>query len=82
MQHTVRIEMRFEDLADTEIIELAVYDLQGRLVRKLNVGGHWRTDMYVLWDGTDDTGKKVTTGAYIVRLHRSKAYLTQKITRL
>ncbi len=82
MHRTVRIEMRFEDLADTEIIELAVYDLQGRLVRKLNVGGHWRTDMHVLWDGTDDTGKKVTTGAYIVRLRRSEAYLAQKITRL
>ncbi|NUO82352.1 DUF4832 domain-containing protein [candidate division KSB1 bacterium] len=82
MQRAVRIEMRFENLPGPENIELAVYDLRGRRVRKLNVGGCWQTEMQVLWDGTDDTGKKVTAGVYIVRLRRSRAYLTQRITRL
>lgn len=49
-------------------VELAVFDLQGRLVKtlidqELPVGSH-----SVRWDGTDTSGAKVASGRYIYRL--------------
>ncbi|MFQ5632062.1 MAG: FlgD immunoglobulin-like domain containing protein, partial [bacterium] len=49
-------------------VELAIFDLQGRLVRTLvnremPVGNH-----AISWDGTETNGQKVASGRYIYRL--------------
>ncbi len=49
-------------------VDLSIYDLQGRLVRRLHrgplpVGSHERT-----WNGRDDAGRRVAGGPYLVRL--------------
>lgn len=50
-------------------IELAVFDLRGRLVRTLLSGTVGNTGVQRLfWDGTDDRGRAVASGKYFYRL--------------
>ncbi|NNE43348.1 MAG: T9SS type A sorting domain-containing protein, partial [Gemmatimonadetes bacterium] len=48
--------------------ELAVYDIQGRLVRTLSQGPRDAGVHAVQWNGQDDQGTKVTSGVYFYRL--------------
>ncbi len=59
--------IRFE-LARAGLAQLAIYDVNGRLVTRLAnrwfpAGAH-----STLWDGTDDDGRRVTPGVYLSRL--------------
>ena len=56
------------DLPATSAVELSLYDLRGRCVRRLlaselGPGGHAG-----VWDGTDDAGQPVGAGVYWYRL--------------
>ncbi len=53
---------------NTEGIELAVYDLRGRLVRVLDSGRKAPGTYRVTWDGRDGVGRGVGSGIYIYRL--------------
>ncbi len=57
------------DLGRQETVNLRVYDLAGHLVREL-VGGEPRFPgrHEVVWNGRDDTGRQVASGAYFYRL--------------
>jgi hypothetical protein len=62
-----RVEIRFE-LAMTAAVRVAVHDLHGRLVRDLRGGvmpAGWHG---VPWDGRDDKGMPLPSGAYLYRL--------------
>ena len=71
------------DLARPEVVELAVYDLKGRLVRQLSdgklvpVGPH-----KVLWDGRDGSGRSVATGIYFYRMQAGSYVATRRMTLL
>ncbi len=57
------------ELASPTIVDLRIYDLQGRLVRVLmtdDVLGAGRHESE--WNGRDQRGAKVATGVYIYRL--------------
>jgi len=43
---------------------VGVYDITGRVVRRLRITG----DGSVVWDGSDDGGRQVSTGVYFARL--------------
>jgi hypothetical protein len=47
---------------------LEIFDVRGRLVRRVTVGG--RED--VVWDGRDDTGRSASPGVYFARLRGTK----------
>ena len=49
-------------------LDLAVYDLRGRLVRRLLAGESVPARGHVVWDGTDGGGRPVPSGVYLVRL--------------
>jgi hypothetical protein len=49
-------------------IALRVYDVRGRLVRTLAHGVHPAGQKATTWDGRDDNGNPVASGAYFVRL--------------
>ena len=49
-------------------ISLNVYDISGRLVRKLDNGFKNLGIHYVIWDGKDNFGNTVSNGLYIYRL--------------
>ena len=67
-------------LAEAGAVELAVFDLRGRLVRVLDresrLAGHYRAT----WSGRDDAGRVMPTGTYFCRLVTSRGTQTEKLT--
>ena len=67
-------------LAEAGVVELAVFDLRGRLIRELDheyrSAGHYR----VTWSGQDRSGHSVPTGAYFCRLIAAGKSQTAKVT--
>jgi flagellar hook assembly protein FlgD len=67
------------DVPATGRVELAVYDVRGRLVRQLvdavlQAGGH-RVD----WDGKDRFGREAGAGVYFARVESGGALSTAKM---
>ncbi|UCC10988.1 MAG: right-handed parallel beta-helix repeat-containing protein [candidate division WOR-3 bacterium] len=61
-----------------ERLEINIYDATGRLVSS------YRPSPYVLrttlvWDGKDDTGRRVPAGIYFVKLDTENSSITQKV---
>jgi hypothetical protein len=61
---------------------LAIYDVQGRLVRSLVDGWQRAGRQSVVWDGRDDGGGVVASGAYLYRLDAEGSNLVRKLIRL
>ncbi|MCB0718371.1 MAG: PKD domain-containing protein [Bacteroidetes bacterium] len=49
-------------------VRIGVFDLRGRLVRRLIESSTTSGDQTVVWDGRDDGGSEVASGTYLVRL--------------
>ena len=49
-------------------VQLRVYDVSGRLVRDFGLGTRAAGPVEVQWNGTDDSGRTVASGVYLVRL--------------
>lgn len=49
-------------------VNMTIYDLLGREVRKINVGAKPVGSYKVFWDGCNNMGQKVATGIYLYRL--------------
>lgn len=61
---------------------LAVYDVDGRLVRTLAGGWLEAGERTVTWDGDDDRGGRVASGLYFCRLRVGERTLVRKMTLL
>ena len=63
-------------------VELAIYDVRGRLVRSLLSqrlpAGHYAIE----WDGTDASGQPAASGTYLVRARAGAQETTRAITRI
>jgi flagellar hook assembly protein FlgD len=62
-------------------VEIKVYNVRGQAVRALvdaiqDAGGH-----EVLWDGEDETGRRVASGTYFYRMKAGTFEATRKIVR-
>jgi formylglycine-generating enzyme required for sulfatase activity len=55
-------------LPHSSLVQLAIYDATGRLVRTLIKGPGVAGSHSIEWDGTDDAGTPVEAGAYFYRL--------------
>ncbi|MDZ7725387.1 MAG: lamin tail domain-containing protein [candidate division KSB1 bacterium] len=51
-----------------ELINLKIYDIQGRLVRFLRNNDKSPIEHYAVWDGKDDSGQRCRMGIYIILL--------------
>jgi hypothetical protein len=71
--------VRFELPAPQEIT-LRLYDLQGRLVCTLAAGNYGAGPHALPWDGTDDAGRRVASGTYVLRLEAGKTLSAGKLT--
>ena len=70
--------IRFE-LPEAGEVKLAVYDLSGRLVKVL-AEGHEKAGVFTkTWSGTNDSGRRVGTGVYFVRLQSKSGTATRKM---
>ncbi len=61
-------------------VRLAVYDLQGRLVRTLVSEPMLAGEHTLVWDGRDDAGQQAASGTYVYRLTTDGATLSHKMT--
>ena len=64
-RHSTRFSFELRFPGD---VELAVYDVRGRLVRQLERGLRGSGTHQLEWDGRDDAGRAVATGVYYFRL--------------
>jgi hypothetical protein len=69
-------------LAAPGAADLAVYDLEGRLVRRLAAGTFAAGAHTVTWQGDDEQGLAVASGTYFYRLRTDDGVLTRKLTLL
>lgn len=60
-------------------VEIAVYDLLGRLVKILVSGDQSSGAQRASWDGTDESGGKVSPGLYVYSLHAGDHVETRKM---
>ncbi len=67
-------------LAEMGTIELSVYDASGRLVKTLATGNENQGRHEYIWNGLDDSGKKVANGVYFIHLSAEKEVLKGRIT--
>ena len=61
---------------------LSIYDVNGRLVRKLFEGIATRGDNIFTWDGKNDRGQSVSSGVYYYKLYAGKFSDTKKMVML
>jgi flagellar hook assembly protein FlgD len=47
--------------------EVGLYDVSGRLVRRITQGSYGAGYQSAVWDGRDSSGRKVATGIYFIR---------------
>ncbi|MEZ5064246.1 MAG: FlgD immunoglobulin-like domain containing protein [bacterium] len=73
--------LRFE-LARPAHARLRVYDVSGRLVRTLVDGPLDAGRHAANWDGRDDSGRRVASGVFFVRMQAEGFGAVRKITRL
>ncbi len=67
------------DLNHPEQVSLEVYDLAGRLVRRLHSGGLEAGRHQVLWDGRGSQGRLAAAGVYFYRLSTESVIDTQRM---
>lgn len=60
-------------------VELIVYDVLGRRIRRLEHGQRLADDFEQLWDGTDAHGRRVRSGVYVVRLETPEQSDSRKV---
>jgi WD40 repeat protein len=73
------------DLAEAGPVEVVVYDDIGRVVRRVDLGqlpaGAYRTrERAAYWDGRNDAGESVASGAYFIELHAGSHRQTRRTT--
>ncbi|GIK61646.1 MAG: T9SS type A sorting domain-containing protein [Ignavibacteriota bacterium] len=67
-------------VSETEKVSLAVYDIQGRLIRNLVDHELYQRGKYeVTWDGRDSKGNIVASGVYFAKMHAGKFANTKKM---
>ena len=55
---------------DAENAKIEIFNLKGQKVRELSLDSslHEKKQSYIVWDGKDDSGKKVNTGIYFFKM--------------
>jgi len=69
-------------MADDSAVNLVIYDIGGREVRQLFSGELKAGYHDIIWDGTNDTGGKVTSGVYFARMQHDTLVKTIKMMML
>jgi hypothetical protein len=70
------------DIPQTGNVNLAIYDINGRLISTLIDGDMAAGSHQVTWNGRDVSGKSVASGIYIYRLQQNDKLMSRKLTLL
>jgi hypothetical protein len=60
-------------------VTLDVFDVAGRLVRRLHTGSMSAGEHSICWDGLDGRGRAVSSGAYLTRLSYAKGDAVRRV---
>lgn len=66
----------------TARVDLSVFDVQGRLVRRLAGGNQPAGRKLTTWDGRDQDGREVASGIYMIRLQAGSQELRATVLRM
>ena len=71
-------------LAEDADVVIRIYDLTGRLVRSLDMGGrpagyYLDKDRAAYWDGKNDWGERVASGVYFYQLEAGNFKAARKL---
>ena len=58
---------------------LAVYNLEGQIIRQLETGHRNSGSYEVVWDSRDDNGRQVASGVYFYRLRAGEFTAVKKL---
>ena len=70
------------DLADPGSVSLTIYDLAGRKIRRWTLQNQVAGRRNVIWDGTDESGRRAASGVYFVQLQTEGFAETKRVTLL
>ena len=60
-------------------VEIKIFDLSGRLIRQLDVSPTTGSSASVSWDGSDERGRSVPSGVYLVRVTSGQESATTRL---
>jgi len=66
-------------IAEPRHVAINVYDIQGRMVRRLASGLCPRGKHTARWNGLDDLGRRLPGGAYVIRVESDGLSQTRKV---
>jgi hypothetical protein len=72
----------FVDVETRHVMSLQIHDLSGRVVRSLNLCNLDKSVKSVVWDGKDDSGRKVSAGIYFCKLEAGNSKILKKLVLL
>ncbi|HET6348421.1 MAG TPA: multicopper oxidase domain-containing protein [Candidatus Krumholzibacteria bacterium] len=73
-----QVQIRF-DVKAAGRVDAAVYDVAGRLVRRLENRAYPAGSHLLSWDGVADSGAQVSTGVYFLRISANGAMETRRL---
>jgi hypothetical protein len=69
-------------LPEPAYVDAGVYDIRGRLVRKLESHFFNSGDHSIVWDGLDNDGKSAASGIYFLEVSANDGRLVRKVVRI
>ncbi len=73
------VNLRFV-LSQPGRVKIRVYNTAGQLVRHLVDRVFTVSDYQLIWDGADDSGKRLSSGCYVVRIETDREATSEMIT--
>ena len=67
------------DLSQSSNIEISIYNVKGQVVKNLFSGFLDKGNHNIVWNGTDKSNNKASSGIYFVQLKANENLLTQKV---
>lgn len=66
-------------LKETKQTSIKIYDLQGKLINTILEKKQAPGKYQIMWNGTDNNGKEVKCGLYLVRLQAGRQFMTRPV---
>jgi hypothetical protein len=73
--------IRFRSSSDrTQVVLVRIYNITGQLIRQLSVTANGRGEYQVYWDGRNEQGTVVPSGAYFYIMDYGKGFLAERMS--
>lgn len=71
-----KIMFNFKSILNSNVLIISIYDNKGRLIREWILNS---PASYIIWDGTDKSGQRVSTGVYFCAIKCENMVITKRI---